>query len=517
MENPDSTLRLLMLVISGVFGLSWLSLSFAFRLIPRAALSFFVANVLLGSGVILMLERLGHPGFMSFQVADWLVIGGLVSFHSGILQLLRDSPPSLWVRYTPLWIEIAATAALAPDTSSYVFRALAFNAVASVTTCSGFIECVWRDKVRRFKGWVRVLIAWPFLGAGLLFGARAGQILANSVTAGTTPEDSTLRFTMFLWTFIVLLVVTNISIAGLLVSSMQKKERELLAELDQANAKLAKQLQLRTEQLQHTDQTLSQIRADYERDYPMAMMAAVVPSITHDLNTAIGCSFMVASTMDDSYAKFDRLHESDTVRKSDLDNFKKSVREGLTLIESTNERTAELVSSLKQLAIDQVTQQRRSFRVDELIQNVVGTLKPALRSGKVTVVYELAKGLIMDSYPGPLGQVIVNLIQNALIHAFDGISDRTVTLRAHVINESQVRIEVQDSGKGMNEDVLAHLFQAFYTTRRGEGGSGIGLAFSKSLIEKVLSGKIIAESKSGEGSRFTIELPIKTPTNSSPA
>lgn len=500
-----------MLVIAGIFGLSWLSVSLAFRLVPKASLSFFVANLLIGSGVILMLERFSNPGFMSFQVADWLVVGGLVSFYSGILQLLRHPPPSLWLRYTPLWIEIAATAFLAPDTSSYVFRALAFNAVACYATCAGFVECVWRDGIGRFKGWVKVLIAWPFLGVGLLFGVRAVQILATSLTTDNILEDSTLRFTMFLWTFIILLVVTNISNVGLLVHSMQKKERELLAELDLANAKLAEQLHVRTEQLHRTDQTLREVRTEYERDYPKARLASVVPLITHDLNNAIGCSFMAASTMDDSYSQFDKKHLSERLQETDLENFKSSVRKGLTLIESANERTAELVSSLKQLSIDQVTQQRRSFLLNELIQDVVVTLKPALRNSGVTLVLELEKDAVMDSYPGPLGQVITNLIQNTLTHAFEGISDKTVTLRTCAISESQVRMEVQDNGKGMSEDVLAQLFQAFFTTRRAEGGSGIGLTFSKSLVEKVLGGKIVAESKSGQGSCFSIELPTETP------
>lgn len=500
-----------MLAISGIFGFSWLSVALAFRLIPKASLSFCVANLSIGSGVILMLERFSHPGFLSFQISDWLVICGLVSFYSGILQLLRNPPPSLSLRYIPLWIEIAVTAFLAPDTSSYVVRALAFNAIACYATGSGFVECVWRDGTHRFKGWVRVLIAWPFLAVALLFGFRAVQILTISLTNNNILQDSTLRFTLFLWTFIILLVVTNISNIGLLVNSMQKKERELSAELDFANAKLADQLQLRTEQLQRTDQTLSQVRAEYEREYPRARLAAVVPSITHDLNNAIGCSFMAASTMDDSYKQFDIKHQSDTLRKADLENFKSAMRKGLTLIESTNERTAELVSSLKQLSIDQVTQQRRSFLLNELIHDVVVTWKPALRSSGVTLVLALANDVTMDSYPGPLGQVITNLIQNTLTHAFEGISDRTVTLRTYAVSESRVRIEVQDNGKGMDEEVLAHLFQAFFTTRRGEGGSGIGLTFSRSLVEKVLGGKIAAESKSGQGSCFSIELPITTP------
>lgn len=502
----------MMLVISGIFAISWLCLALAFRLIPKASVSFFLANVAVGLGVILMLQRASHPGFLSFQVADWLVIFGLVTFQSGILRLLRDPPPSLWLRYIPLWIEIAATAALPPDTSSYLYRALAFNAIACATTCSGFIECVWGHGTHRFKGWVKVLIAWPFLGVGLLFGVRAYQVLAVRLASGVSPVDSTLHFTLFLWTFILLLVVTNISLVGLLVHALQKNEKDLLLQLDTANAKLTTQLQLQTEQLNHTDRTLSQIRIDYEKAYPMARMAAVIPSISHDLNTSIGCSIMAASVIDESFAKFETQKLSDAPRSIERDNFIKSVRNGLRLIELSNQRTADLVSSLKQLSIDQATQQRRSFLVDELIYDVVATLTPALQKRQISVLFDMAPDLLMDSFPGPLGQVISNLVQNALLHGFDGLANGTITLRAQTIDKSHIRIEVEDDGKGMAEAVLRQLFQAFFSTQHDKGGSGLGLTFSNRLIEKVLGGKISAESKPGEGSRFMIELPKVTPT-----
>lgn len=502
----------MMLVISGIFAISWLCLALAFRLIPRASVSFFVGNVSVGLGVILMMQRPNHPGFLSFQVADWLVIFGLVTFQSGILRLLRDPPPSLWLRYLPLWIEIAATAALAPDTSSYLYRALAFNTIASITTCSGFVECVWGDGTHRFKGWVKVLIAWPFLGVGLLFGVRAYQVLAIRLASGVSPVDSTLHFTLFLWTFILLLVVTNISLVGLLVHALQKNEKDLLLQLDTANAKLTAQLQSQTEQLHHTDRDLSQIRIDYEKAYPMARMAAVIPSITHDLNTSIGCSIMATSIIDESFSKFEIQKSPAAPRSLERDNFIKSVRNGLRLIELSNQRTVQLVSSLKQLSIDQVTQQRRSFLVDELIYDVVATLTPALKKRQILVMFDMAPDLLMDSFPGPLGQVISNLVQNALVHGFDGLADGTITLRAHAIDPSNIRIEVADNGKGMTEVVRSQLFQAFFTTKHDQGGSGLGLTFSNRLIENVLGGKITAESKPDEGSRFIIKLPRVTPT-----
>ena len=357
-----------------------------------------------------------------------------------------------------------------------------------------------------------MLIAWPFLGVGLLFGVRAYQVLAIRLAAGISPVDSTLHFTLFLWTFILLLVVTNISLVGLLVHALQKNEEHLRLQLDKANAKLTSQLQLQSEQLNHTDRNLSQIRIDYEKAYPMARMAAVIPSISHDLNTSIGCSIMAASIIDESFAKFEMQKSSDTPRSIERDNFIKSVRNGLRLIELSNQRTAELVSSLKQLSIDQVTQQRRSFLVDELIYDVVATLTPALKKRQIFAQFDMAPDLLMDSFPGPLGQVISNLVHNALVHGFDDLANGTITLRAQAIDTSQIRIEVEDDGKGMTEAVRAQLFQAFFTTKHDQGGSGLGLTFSNRLIENVLGGKILAESKPGEGSRFIIDLPRVTPT-----
>lgn len=291
----------------------------------------------------------------------------------------------------------------------------------------------------------------------------------------------------------------------------QRHERELRERLDRANAALAEQLTQRTGQLQESDQSLARVRSDYEKAYPMAMLAAMVPAVTHDLYTPLSNIGLAESGLQ---ARLDELRgklEGGTLRRSDLDGFVRLVAESLQIIEHANRRASELVGSLKHLSTEQIVQRRSSFAIDRLVEEVVTTLTPTLRKTPVRVVKELEPGLQMDSYPGPLGQVLVNLVQNALLHGLAGRAAGTITLRARALDAQHVVLEVEDDGGGMSEAVQARLFEPFFTTKAGQGGSGIGLAFSRKLVEQTLGGTIRVRSATGEGCCFTIELPRVAP------
>ena len=185
-----------------------------------------------------------------------------------------------------------------------------------------------------------------------------------------------------------------------------------------------------------------------------------------------------------------------------------TVGEGLAIIQTANQRAGALVSSLKQMSIDQVTQQRRTFDLGHLIDEVLTALGPSIKKHGVAVVKEIESEISMNSFPGPLEQIITNLVQNALVHGFDGRSSGTIIVRGQLVGEQQVRLEVQDDGAGMTADAQARLFEPFFTTRAGMGGSGIGLTSSKKLVEETLCGRIRVETAQGSGTRFTLDLPL---------
>ena len=141
--------------------------------------------------------------------------------------------------------------------------------------------------------------------------------------------------------------------------------------------------------------------------------------------------------------------------------------------------------------------------MDELIT----TLGPMIRKTKYTVVAELPPKFMMDSYPGALGQVMTNLINNAFIHAFEPDKRGRVSISAKLIDADHIEILVADDGKGIPPANLGRIFDPFFTTRLGQGGSGLGLNIVYNLTKEVLGGNITVESQLGKGTCFKITLP----------
>lgn len=287
-------------------------------------------------------------------------------------------------------------------------------------------------------------------------------------------------------------------------------QRQMI-DLDRANAVLGHMVANQSEQLAVADESLAQIRQEYEKAYPLATLAAVVPALAHDLNTPVGNIAMAAQTIDDKVAAFRAIAAEGAVRRSDLDALVSTVGDGMRIIESANARVGDLVRGLKHMSVDQATHRRRRYRLDELVDEVLTTLKPTLRRQGVQVATAIPAGLEMDSYPGPLGQVLTNLLQNAHVHAFDGRDAGQVTISAETSGGDVVTIKVEDNGAGMGPDTLSRIFEPFFTTKAGQGGSGIGLTFSRRLVEESLGGRLLVNSVSGQGTCFTLELPATAP------
>ena len=170
---------------------------------------------------------------------------------------------------------------------------------------------------------------------------------------------------------------------------------------------------------------------------------------------------------------------------------------------------ADLVKSFKQVAVDQSSDDRRPFNLAEYMDEVLMSLRPALKRSAVSVSVDCPADLMLDSYPGPLAQVLTNLVMNALTHAFDpnqpGRLDITVTCH----EAGKVGLVFADDGKGVPAEVLPKIFEPFFTTNRVGGGSGLGLAIVYTLVTQRLGGTIAVESQFGQGTRFILQFPLE--------
>jgi len=263
-------------------------------------------------------------------------------------------------------------------------------------------------------------------------------------------------------------------------------------------------------ELAATVEQLRRTQGELVRRERLASLGSLVAGIAHELNTPLGSALLVATTLGDDLEELQAQLDRGELRRSVLEAFLAQQSGALALLVRNTRRAAELIGRFKQVAVDQTSEQRRRFELAEVVDEVLGTLQPRLRKTRHTIVVDIAPGLTMDSYPGPLGQVVTNLVMNAMIHGLAGRAGE-IRVSARELPRHQVELCVADDGVGIPSEHLPRIFDPFFTTKLGEGGSGLGLHIVYSLVERALGGRITAESVAGAGARFTVVMPAVAP------
>jgi signal transduction histidine kinase len=280
----------------------------------------------------------------------------------------------------------------------------------------------------------------------------------------------------------------------------RRAEAELLAAKERAEATLA--------ELKETQATL----IDAEK---LAALGSLVAGVAHEVNNPVGISLTVASSFARRCDALEAQLAGGPLKRSALTAFVADSRDAASQLVTNLQRAGELVQAFKQVAVDRTHAERRGFDLAETTRQIVASLLPGMRKRHVGVEVDVPDGIAFDSYPGPYGQVLTNLFLNAVTHAFEA-EDGTIRIRARWVGESQVVVQVSDDGRGMTEEVLRRVFEPFFTTRRGEGGTGLGLHIVYNLVTYRLGGRITVESEPGAGTRFTMILPITAPRDQAP-
>lgn len=263
-------------------------------------------------------------------------------------------------------------------------------------------------------------------------------------------------------------------------------------------------------ELSATVEQLRRTQGELVRSERLASLGSLVAGVAHELNTPLGSALLVATTLGEGIEELQAQLGRGELRRSSLDAFLGQQAEAQALIVRNARRAAELIGRFKQVAVDQTSEQRRRFDLAEVVDEVLGTLQPRLRKTQHQLHVEVPGGMAMESYPGPLGQVLTNLVMNAMIH---GLGERPgeIHVRARALPGDQVELCVADNGVGIPREHLPRIFDPFFTTKLGEGGSGLGLHIVYSLVERGLGGRITVESTPGAGARFIVTLPTVAP------
>lgn len=283
------------------------------------------------------------------------------------------------------------------------------------------------------------------------------------------------------------------------------------AELKSLNIDLEQKVEKRTRALLAARERLEESHDELLRAQAAASLVAMIAGVSHELGTPVGNSRLAASSSQDLLGELASKFESGRMTKTDLSSGINALREGFSILQSNLARAEFLLQSFRQVSADQASEQRRQFDLAETVAEVVGSMTPMLRRKPHRLVVEVPPGITMDSLPGPLGQVLINLINNAYLHAFEGLERGTLTVTAAMGEPGLVLVRVEDDGSGMEPEVLRRLFDPFFSTRIGSGGTGLGMGIVKRIVQRMLGGQITVESAPGEGTRFSIVLPLQAP------
>lgn len=259
---------------------------------------------------------------------------------------------------------------------------------------------------------------------------------------------------------------------------------------------------------------LQQAQGNLVQSEKLAALGSLVAGVAHELNTPLGNGLTVASSLYDSTRHIERQFKSGITR-AELETYLADMNEGTHLVVASLERASELVSGFKQVAVDRTSAQRRHFKLADMLSETRMTLSPMFKHTPYSVHIEVPNDVLMDSYPGPLGQVITNFLNNALIHAFDGRDHGTIDIVCEKVdideNEKGVRMVVADDGNGIPEENISRIFDPFFTTKLGEGGNGLGMHIVHNIVTGMLGGSIEVKSQLKQGTQFIVTVPLIAP------
>ena len=279
------------------------------------------------------------------------------------------------------------------------------------------------------------------------------------------------------------------------------------------NSTLAEKVQARTDALKESNQELlstleklHQFQSQLVETEKMASLGDMVAGIAHEVNTPIGLGVTASTLMNDRLKEIKQAFEDKSLKSSQLKKFLTQGEENIGIIYRNLDRAAKLISSFKKVAVDQSSVDTRVFNIKELLEEVLITLKAKLNKSNIVLTIDCPEDLIIESKPGPINQILINLILNSILHGFENQPHGTITISVMHLSD-QLHLIYKDDGIGIKESIKTKVFEPFTTTKRGSGGSGLGLHLVFNLVTQALNGHIDFESSEGLGATFSITFP----------
>mgnify|MGYP003386454820 CR=1 FL=1 len=292
---------------------------------------------------------------------------------------------------------------------------------------------------------------------------------------------------------------------------MNKQQRELIGQQEQLKAENIRRSQTEqtltqtNKELKNSIQELSKAQERLLDAEKMAILGKLSAEISHEINTPIGVSITSTSYLSDLLSSLQEDINNQKLTKRSLDDFANNADQSLRLLLNNLNRASDLITSYKQVAVDQTSDKTRKINVAQYLNEIIQSLHPKLKKTKHTIKVNCADNIDIYCHAGAISQIFTNLIINSIIHGFDSIESGTITINAMLKGE-RLFLHYQDNGIGVPQDKLSQLFDPFYTTKSGDGGTGLGTHIINELVTDTLNGQIVAHSEAGQGLSYDIEF-----------
>jgi C4-dicarboxylate-specific signal transduction histidine kinase len=289
---------------------------------------------------------------------------------------------------------------------------------------------------------------------------------------------------------------------------VEEEHRKLHLSLEEKVNVRTNALKEANQELIETLEKLHQFQRQMVENEKMASLGDMVAGVAHEVNTPIGLGVTASTMMLDRLKQLHEDFDNKTLKASALSKFLIESEENLNIIYRNLNRAAELISSFKQVAVDQTNEMVRTFSFEQLINEILLSLRPRLKKHRHKITLDYNPELIIESKAGPINQILINLIMNSIIHGFEDMENGEIQIHAKLIGDTKLNIIYKDNGKGIPENLRKRIFDPFVTTKRGQGGSGLGMHLVYNLVTQGLNGSISINSTDEEGVEFQIIFPV---------
>jgi len=328
-----------------------------------------------------------------------------------------------------------------------------------------------------------------WMGAPMLLGERAyGVIIVQSYDASVVYGQAELDVLAFMASHVA------VAIARMQADVAMRQAKEALEE---QNAALNSALS-----------ALKEAQSELVRQEKLASLCRLVAGVAHEINTPLGICVTATSHLVQELKLTREDLAAGQLDEDGLQQFFGIIDQTLRIMTTNTQRAAALVRSFKQVAVDQSSDELRSFNLRKYLDEVLLSLQPKLKGKPVTVEIDCAPELHLRSYPGAVSQIVTNMVVNSLVHGFSEGEPGRITI--HASSEGgMLALDYSDDGLGMDSATLGQLFDPFFTTKRGSGGSGLGAHILYNLVTGPLGGTVKVVSAPGMGLHYKIRFPLE--------